>query len=68
MLSRLQSRTHGLHLGGRRRQHDELGNDAPPRQPVAFVGSQLLRLANHVRQRCELLDERWPHHRNAKAS
>ena len=37
-----------LDVRGRLGEHDERGNDAAPRQPVAFVRAELLRLANEL--------------------
>ena len=39
---------HGLHVGGRGRQHDDRGCLAQMRQRVALVGHQLHRLAQHA--------------------
>jgi len=38
----------GLHLFGRTGEDDELGNRSMPRQPVALVDTELLRLGDDV--------------------
>ena len=68
MPSRLQSFDDRLHLGGRRGQRDELGNDPPAGQAVALVRPQLLRLADDGDGGGELLDERRLHRRQSAAA
>ena len=47
----------GLHLRRRAGQRDERGDHAPAGEPVALVGPQLLRLADHVGRSREPLDQ-----------
>ena len=59
-----------LNLCGARGEHDECGNDAPARQPVALVGPQLLGLADRRGSCREPFDQlrRKPHLDKPKAS